>query len=122
MTIKINEYTAEEIQQMIDNDRDFTLLNGQNKIVMEIPVAKLKMKLKKNDGILMAENVERKVEDYLRVLSVDDGKAVVAVDVRGTLRGTKYEGMAGKNIKALMNKLGATLKNKSDINVKTKKA
>lgn len=115
----IYDYTATEIQDAINNNRDFLLENNESRIVIEIPSGLLNMALKKEDGVLMAPNHETKLRNYLDIIAQNEnGTHVLAfLRVKGSLKGTGVRGMHRSNISALLNKITAnvnSLKNITD--------
>lgn len=97
------DYTAEETEQQIANNRDFLLEHNENILCIEIPKGLLNAKLKKSDGVLIADNHEVELRNYLHIIAENkNGNHVLALlRVSGDMSGTGVRGMKGSQIGAL---------------------
>ena len=113
MAIKIYDETPEEINEMVANGRKFTVLNNHSNIFIEFPSSKRKDKLKKEDGVLMAIGIERSVDEYVEIVHDDGTMAIARLDVKGSLKGCREEGLTSEHVSRLISKLSGELRDKA---------
>lgn len=118
--IILKNYTAEEVQQMLNKNRDIILGHRERKIHIEFSETKLDTELSAKDGVFIAPNHTAKVKDYLCIKTKKDGKAYATPSTNSRLASAGIEGMTGKQLKALLGKLGGKLIDKEQVPVPEK--
>lgn len=112
----INDYTAAEIQTALDEGRDFELEHDERRLVIEIAKGQLNRKLKKIDGVLIADGHEVELGDYIDIIAENqNGNKVLAyLRVRGDMSGTGIRGMKGSELGALKGIINSALRDITD--------
>lgn len=113
--IRLKDYNAAEIQKMLSENREFILEDGESNLYIEFPESSSGKELTPEDGVLMSPGHKCRADKYLHPECVENGKVYARLTTAGNLRGTGIVGMTGQNIKALLTKLGGTIKDRKDV-------